>query len=888
MHSSRLRKARWNLTLTLDEAHRNDEVIPLADSQVLRWVDELNGITDADERAREIKDSIKRIRREPDSLQNRRAVRVLYNELDQLQFKPDYMFLVIDRIKDYYRACAGFTINGIRYKRLLGTNGGIKNSTIVFASERIVDELRRRIDNDRDMSQSFVTAKLEAYKALVCSASNPVSMPDGVLVVDDAETIFQSDIIYLTDEGDGEPQMEFRQQETIEYDASDGYGLMLPSLAEKWSVELGLNYVVAGLNTRFAFSKGMVFTFDFLDFAKNVAENYMVKDVWGNEIDIRTVELVLTSSMVKLWSAYKSCDDFLSKSQANGYTFGITKTCPKELENERNTNYQFLQVFDLNDDDIEELIKPTIDEIKDVIGGDWRKTVLFLKGAGLNANNIQFTENDFAKAIMVDHRVLDDPFVQNSIYQLIRNRINQAKVGVVKVHGNYSMVSGDPYLLCQSIFGLEKTGLLKAGEIYNQYWVGTDELVCFRAPMSCANNVRSVIPSSSPEAQYWYRYMSTCTILNAWDTATAALNGCDFDGDLVMLTDNPVLVRRAPKLPTLMCAQRKATAIIPEEDDFIKSNIASFGNEIGAITNRVTSMYAVRETYPRDSKEYEMLSYRIMCGQLFQQNSIDKSKGIVAKPMPKEWYDRHSIHKIENPAMRSLYRKIVADKKPYFMRYIYPDLAKKYNTYIKNTNRKSLREFGCTVDELYARGLSGQEATFINYYEKRMPVNTSDCVMNKICRRFEQEFDRYFLKHKSEFGFNYKILQSGADYTARQYSAVKRLYEAYNQRLVEYASFSSLDDEHYVPVRVLNDRFLRECTEACPDRSALCDIIIDICYRRSATKRFAWSLCAEDIIHNLLQKNDGIISYPTFDYDGLIDFGGSTFRIEEQRIEVER
>ena len=48
----------------------------------------------------------------------------------------------------------------------------------------------------------------------------------------------------------------------------------------------------------------------------------------------------------------------------NGYTFGIPKTCPKVLENERTLNYQFIQSYDMNDDDIEELIAPTMQEIK--------------------------------------------------------------------------------------------------------------------------------------------------------------------------------------------------------------------------------------------------------------------------------------------------------------------------------------------------------------------------------------------------------------------------------------------------------------------------------------------------------------------------------------------
>lgn len=496
---------------------------------MLRWIDELNGIVDGDKQARELKKQIKQLKKEPNNTENRREIKKLYYQLDKLQFVPDYMSLIIDKEKDYYRACKGFTINDIKYKRLLGTNGGIKNSTIVFVSERLYDELSRRIENDRDLDKELVPAKLEAYKALTCSASVPVSTPNGILVVNDCETEFVSDIVYLTDECDGEPVMEWQSEQTISMNASDGCGLMLPSLAERWSEELNLDYTVSGVNTRYSWEKGMVFTFDFLEFAEEVAGTYEVVDAWGDTKDIRDVEIIMTTSMVKLWDSYSSCEDYVEKSIKNGYTFGITKTCPKELERERNLNYQFIQSYKLSDEDIEELIAPTMNEIKDVLGGDWRKAILFLKGIGLNENNVEKLDDDYIKALMIEPSLINDPFIQNNIYQLIHNRINEAKVGVLKVKGNYSIVSGDPYSLCQSIFGLPVTGLLKAGEIYNKFWAddGAESLACFRAPMTCHANIRRVVPTRTDEVRHWYRYMNTCTILNSWDTMTAALNGMD-------------------------------------------------------------------------------------------------------------------------------------------------------------------------------------------------------------------------------------------------------------------------------------------------------------------------------------------------------------------------
>lgn len=889
IHSSRLRKEKWKLTLPISEARKNEEVIALADSQILRWIDELNGVVDADFKAKRIKAEIRRINREPYSAENRRRIRKLYSDLDDLQFKPDYMCLIIDKPTDYYRACKGFKINDVKYVRLLGTNGGIKNSTIVFVSERLAPELRRRIENGRDPNKELVTAKLEAYKALTCSASNPVSMPKGILIVDDVETTFKDTVIYLSNENGGEPEMELRRDTDITIDASDGYGIMLPSLAKRWSEELGLDYVTSGVNTRFCWEKGMVYAFDYLDFANKVGGGYIVKDAWGNDVDVRFTELILTTSMVKLWDSYKNCDDYIQQCLDHGYTFGIAKTCPGELENEHTLNYQFIQCLTMPDEDIDELIAPTMDEIADVLGGDWRKAILFLRGEHLTRRGVENMPDDFIKATMIDSRVLEDPFVKNNIYQLIRNKIDEAKVGVLKVHGNYSIVSGDPYLLCEHIWGLEPHGLLRAGEIFNKYWAdaGSENLLCFRAPMSCANNIRMVSPVRRKDTLYWYKYMPTATILNGWDTITMALNGMDFDGDLVFLTDNNVMLRNFTPLPALMCAQRRAEKCIPTEDDFVRTNINSFGNNIGQITNRVTSMYDIAAKYQPGCQEYDILQYRIQCGQQFQQDEIDKSKGIISHPMPKSWYDRHAVFKIEDDSKRELYRRVVADKKPYFMRYIYPDLMRQYNTYIKNTDRKALREFGMTVSDLKMVDvdlLTDRQKEFLHYYDLRMPVSVNDSVMNVICRKFEDRFDRLISKQASTNTFDYQIMKSGELYTPRRYTEVERLYKEYSHRLQKYtlaAKRERVDRGAMNQTLIsLHDEFRAECDSVCPNSQELCDIALDLCYQKATTKRFAWALCGSEIIVNLLLKNNNSISYPVRDDNGDLYYNGKKFSVQ--------
>lgn len=881
------------MKLSLRDARKNEELVSLADSQVLRWIDELNGVTDAEEKVRDRKSRIRRLRKEDVSAEQRKELKRLYQELDELQFKPDYLLLVIDREKDYRRACKGFCLNGIRYCRLLGTAGGIKNSTIVFVSERHVEEIRRRIDNGRRPDQELVPAKLEAYKALACSASIPVSWPNGVIVVKDFETVFHDSTIYLSDENDGEPTMEEQPDTEIRLDGCDGCGMILPSLAERWSEDLELGYVMGGCNSRLAYEKGMLFTFDFVDFAEKVAHSYLVQDAWGTMRDVRSAEVVLTTSMLKLWDAYGSCEEYIENCRNNRYTFCVTKVTPETLENERTLNYQFIQSFRLDDNDINELIAPTMEMIHDVLGGDWRKAILFLQGTELTEKNVDRVANGVVRAIMADRRVLNDSYVRNYIYSMIRNRIDEAKTGVLRVHGNYSIVTGDPYAICQSMFGLPVTGLLKAGEIYNEYWTkaGSEELLCFRAPMSVHNNIRRVRPNYSDEALYWYRYIHSGTVFNCWDTATAALNGCDFDGDLVMLTDNPVLLRNHRELPALMCIQRKASKKVANDEDLIRSNIESFGNDIGRTTNWITSMYEVQSHFPPESEEHRTLEYRIRCGQLYQQNVIDKTKGIIAKPMPRSWYDRHTVYRMEDDDERKLYAKIVADRKPYFMRYIYPELMRDYREYKRNTDRNALREFGMTVDELrlipYSQ-LTARQVEFLHYYDKSMPVGMGPCVMNEICRKFESAFDHAESRYAGLGKFDPAVLKSGVSYIRSQYDAVRRLAKEYSLQQRNYRIFCYYDDvddeEAARSMAAIRDWFISECYKICPNDRQLCDIVVDLCYKNGVSKRFLWDMFSGVITQNLLGANGNTLSFPSKCADGEFEYCGERFSVITKQI----
>lgn len=881
--------------------NKND-IVALNDSQILRWICELNDIENLDYEVSRLKREIQFIKKQPKSKENKDKIKELYDKLYSLQYQKDYFCMIMNSDKDYDRANQGFKINGYKYRRLLGTNGGIKKSTITYIGEDVFDEIVKRMDNGRDKMKPIIPAKLEAYQALICSGSIPVTQPR-ILVVNDCNVTFKEDVIKISDECDGEPQLTYEKDYAIDYCENDGYGLMSPDYSRTINRDLyGEEFegqTISGINTRYAWTKGMLFTFDFVEFAKRVNhENYMVMDAWGDWRDVRDYDVILTTSMVKLWDSYKDLEHFIKCCNENHYQFSVAKTTPHELENVRNSNYQFLQTYDLSNDELYELCKPTIDEIKDVLGCDWRKAIVFAKGMYLNEDNVDYIDNDFIKALMIDKRLMDDPFIVKKLHSMIKKRISDAAKGSIKLNGNFAIVSGDLYSLAQSIFGLPVTGLLKKGEVYHKYWIdkGVEEIALFRAPMTCHNNIRRRNVVHNEEMDFWYQYDITGIILNSWDTTCDATNGSDKDGDMFFTTDNKIIVEYTLNSTTIECMQRKAEKIIPTEKDMVQANKLAFGDEIGTTTNRITAMIERQASFEKDREEYKVLDYRIKCGQHYQQTSIDKAKGIIAKPMPKYWYDKLACNKLpsdtdEQKHFKELCLRIVAENKPYFMKYVYPDLMAKYNKYLKDTNSKCIREFKMSmVDLIQKPNKTIPEKEFVEYYKKLMPVGDNPCTINRIAWLFEDIFKSYLSEYTKTSEFDYSILKSGVEYSKNDYQKIAKIKSEYDDSVKYYQQLATkqrLDrDEVSINRNMMLLKFKAKCEEICSNEKELCDIVIDLCYSSSKSKQFVWDICGEVIIENLLEKNDNIINYPVLvKSDGEFEFGGEQFVMCQKKYE---
>ena len=814
--------------------------------------------------------------------------------------------VVFDSDDDYDKySQEGFKINNKKYVLLIGTTGGVKSNSVLFVTESVYNKLWSNIECGADFSTPIVPSKLMAYMALTFSQSTPVTNPKKILVVKDVETIIHEDVNYISSNNEkGQPDLKLIEDYEIKINACDGCGMIIPSLADQWVKDLEEDYPISAFCVRYAWVKGMLTRFDFRKYCKEVLNTTVVKDVWGQEHNLDDVEIILNESMLKYYKAYTSLDQYIKECNNHGYNFAVTKYTPNHIENERTLNYQYIQCLNLDDEAIDNLIKKDVQEIKDVLGMDYRKSILFAKGKGLTDDNVWdkegFSDDLHARALMIDKRVIADSYVRDRIKTAISKRIDMLKIGKIKVNGNYQIAIGEPIIQLESMCGFEPKGLLGAGEFYIEYWrqKGVDKVGAFRSPMSCKENARVMNIVNNEEIIKWYGHLNGLIIFNGWDTTVMAENGEDFDGDLNFTTDNEIIVNGIYDLPAICCEEQSADKKKNvSRKDLIKCIKHSFGNKVGIVTNIGSSCYDTLSKFKEGTPEYNEIDYRIKCSQYFQQSVIDSVKtGKAPKLMPSYWHKLSSKKlKDEDDSFaeeeKEFYRSIVADKKPYYFIYIYNNLKREYDTFMKTTNINCARRFKCKISDLLAKeNRTENEEEFVQWYNKMCPVAENPCIINKIAWKVEDEFNNFKLESTDDI-FDYNMYKNPTCIDLKCTSAEKKIikdsYTEYKKNKNNQYMHTDYNDksEGFKTNGELLEALKDDIRYQIPDEQKLLNTLLEMGYEKSViSKNMVWILAGDIIIKNLLKNNDNKICYPTQDKNGNIEYDGSNFKMVEKEI----
>lgn len=493
--TQRLCKNKYNIELTYEQAIINEEIIGLTSSQVLRVLRDLCG----------------------------------YSERNK--FTTEYVAVVVEN-KSHYKKIKnnGIIINKNKYVRFVCGASNARNNTVFMIREDLFKPMFEIMSCGIDKKKiKIVLAKYNAYFALNASSTYEIPEPR-VCVVPDYKVKLNHKFDFINDD----MTIEEKYMDINDYPPFDGMGIMSIEYSRKINIALQLGYEPSTVVLRNSFIKGCICTMDIKTFHQQTAtasgrHSKSILDMWGNEFDLNEIDIILTESQFKLGKFYDSWNEYLNYTAKYNLKWGITFPSHEFDNTHAFTNYQFLQVLDLSDKQIEELCKPTIYWLRDILGGDVNKLLLYFLGANkkINPNNIQ--EYD-VKSLIYNHDLINDNHIKIKIMRSLNKKIRQAYSGKLLVDGNFSFLLSDPYALLQYVDGQEVTGLLKEDEFYNGFWNDRNitEVAGMRSPLTFASEVNIMQLKNNEQCNKWYKYIhNCCTVLNIYGKDTMIFADAD-------------------------------------------------------------------------------------------------------------------------------------------------------------------------------------------------------------------------------------------------------------------------------------------------------------------------------------------------------------------------
>lgn len=913
-----LKRLLGNTGAHIREIRNNGELIALGDNQALRSIRSIRYERNPDiirydpEALNLLYEQKKELKKLPFTDSVKKQISIINTTIDKMLFIPEYISVVIDDVAHYKKIIKnGLYINNKKYVRLMCSAGQARVNTVILVREDYEEELKKRLRCGAK-SVKITKNKYNAYFALSSSSTYLIPKPN-VLLINDCEIEMEKRVDWISKIPPTEKHKlsnnERVDERTISlmFNLFDGCGAVSVEFAKRVADALELDYIPSAFCIRCAYVKGMVFVVDFKQYARELGIIFQ-KDLYGVEQKVEDMDMILTKSQFKLYNAYDSIEDYHRLCEENGILWGVTKVTPKKDDTYFRSNYQFCQAIDLRkDSDVAELCQPTIDWLSGICGGDVNHTLLFLLGRMLENPDIDYndilnlTSDNVAKALILNPNMINEEYIKNTIIMSVNKKIRESYLGKLILDGNFSVMIPDMYAFMQHAFGQEVTGALKEFEHYSNFWNqrGKTEVVAMRSPLTWRSEVNKLNLKNNELTEKWFKYLTSGIVYNVWGCDCIIHADSDFDGDIVATTDNPVFLRcRYDNLPITYTKSTVDKEYIKEEELYL-ADIQSFNSEIGSITNISTAFYELLSLYednPEKMMEVSEILERLKLIRKCQGDSIDKAKGIKIEPMPKHWTKKVKASQ-DNLDIIEFINSIVADRKPYFFRYLYPKENAKYINYRKKKNDYCEMKFFRSLDELLELSdsdLSCAEKDFkYNNYLKYIPLIDYNGRMNKICHHMEKNLSEITSRCRRTHDTALEIMKSGKNPNFCE-SDIELMNEFYLEYKNAKKAFQLKRNNGFEgsssAVNLLNDT-IKEIRLGISDKISAsleyqCDLAIYVCYEMhpSRTKDFCWEIFGNQIIKNIEANSTTPALLPVPSDDGDIYYLGKTYKVMEVNV----
>lgn len=416
----------------------------------------------------------------------------------------------------------GLTLNERRYVPFFAGSSDIRKGSSVWIDVDIYAMIGKwAMCGLRTSDLNISVNKYAAYIGLLMSSTRSFMQVYGktvdirrVCVVKDTYVTVSGPVDFVDNAGN----VSRIDDHTIEINAFDGAAFIRPEMTGGKASTLRAPWV-----------KAMAIPMDYIRFAEERGLSTVIKDLWGNEVDLRNIDLILTESCFKMAGQYESFQQYQEAFEEIGHEIRV---CVEEhAPRKKAMPYQQLQTLvGGSEEDAMRLAYMTWDHMEQF--KDPRET------GGLIGGNL-------GRAAKLLPDLLAEPYTANEIKVAYEAKRNRALGGKVFDLGYNAFLAPDPIAMMEALYGLPVKGVLKAGECY-----------CSNAGRGWIDVTRNPHLDHAHVLLYAVKkpndhFMGPTMYLNIWDMTTIRLRA-DYDGDHVWYSRNAFLLNAVRKTDKIL------------------------------------------------------------------------------------------------------------------------------------------------------------------------------------------------------------------------------------------------------------------------------------------------------------------------------------------------
>ena len=456
----------------------------------------------------------------------------------------------------------GFNLGGMHYVRYKRSSGSSRQGKCLFIDENLLKAMEKW--GECGLKPTGDLASWEAYKSLsLSSLKGTIDIPlNGILFIQDCKSEFTEEVVSV-EVKDG-ALVATTKETLIKNDIWDGESLLDESLFVENYAEKHM------LLLRNKFFKSCAFKTKLQKWFKD--KNITLDDLKARGFitlatDISQIVMVTTPNSMKF---LKFMGDKLTDSNVRKWmekvdsTFGVVKYDKRTKffgGKMVQTSYQFINTLGFTEWQVEELLQPSKDYLT-TIRNDYDFMSYHFSDAYKREQDEETEElsdglaersDVIFKLMGVNYGFKDTTLYYNFRNDVVESQKERLKKGHILLRGTNATLFGNGPEMLLALSGefdlhskTNEPNILAKGEIACKKFENGERLVCARSPHITMGNLYCATNNLSSDIWGYFDLGENIVCVNAiGENIQQRLNGCDYDSDAMLITNDKLVVETA-------------------------------------------------------------------------------------------------------------------------------------------------------------------------------------------------------------------------------------------------------------------------------------------------------------------------------------------------------